>query len=221
MNCRNFGFAAVFFVFASTASAVPTLNVTPGGLQSGNWVWDVSITPDFVLAPSGTSLAVELGFRLIGDPLISATNINPSQWDKANPGKVIFGWETLDPSANNHPVGIQVNTSTNEIFAAYGSINFTTPGAKPFLKIVALGPDNGGPPGSTIQYLGAYPVAQTNGRIAQNCNGGPGCFGGVANYDLYAGFATQGVPEPTTAVLAGAMTVFLAMSGQRRARGPC
>lgn len=178
---------------ALPAFAAPTLNVTPGGVQGGNWVWDVSITPDFLLAPAGTPLAVELGFRMIGDPLVSATNINPSEWDTPNPGKKIFGWEPDDINSSTSS-GLRVNTSTGEIFVAYGSINFTTPGAKSFLKILAQGPGSGGPASSTIQYLGAYPIAGTNGRIAQIA-GGTG-----VNFDLYSGFATQ-TPEPASEFL--------------------
>jgi hypothetical protein len=154
---------------------------------------NVSVTPDFLLAPSGTPLAVELGFRMVGDPLISATNINPSQWDTPNPGKKIFGWEPDDINSSTSS-GLHVNTPTSEVFVAYGSINFTTPGAKPFLQIIAQGPGSGGPASSTIQYLGAYPVAGTNGRIAQlvGSNG--------VNFDLYSGSVTQ-TPEPTSAVL--------------------
>jgi hypothetical protein len=212
MIFKSCGFATILCVFALPGFAAPTLNVTPGGIQSGNWVWDVSITPDFILAPGGTPLAVELGFRMLGDPLVSATNINPTEWDTPNPGRKIFGWEASDPFNSANADGLQMNTSTSEIFVAYGSINFTTPGAKPFLKIIASGPGSGGPSSSTIQYLGAYPVAGTNGRIAQ-------IVGNTAlNFDLYSGTATQGVPEPASSVLAGSMMIFFAAIRRRRGR---
>jgi hypothetical protein len=139
-------------------------------------------------------MAVELGFRLTGAPLVSATNINPAEWDTPNPGTLIFGWETLTdldpgPGVNNRPVGLQSNTATSEIFVAYGSIDFTTPGAKPFLKILAQGPLSGHPT-SNIQWLGVYAVGQ--GRISQLINGG--ASGG--NFDIYSGNASQTVPEP-------------------------
>src|SRR3954469_1160753 len=111
MNTRIFGFATLLCACVSSAFSAPILNVTPGGIQSGNWVWDVSITPDFLLAPGGTPLAVELGFRMISDPLISATNINPSEWDSPNPGKKIFGWEPNDINSSTSS-GLRVNTAT-------------------------------------------------------------------------------------------------------------
>lgn len=192
---------AVWCALTSPLFAAPTLNVVPGGIQSNNFVWDVSVTPDLALAGGSTPLAVELGFRLTGAPLLSATNINPAQWDMANPGTIIFGWETLtdvDPSAgvNLRPVGLQANTTTDEIFVAYGSVDFSTPGPKPFLRIIAQGPANGGGSlTSTIQWLGAY--AQGHGRIAQLISGPP--F--AQNFDIFAGTVTQAVPEPTTAGL--------------------
>jgi hypothetical protein len=213
MNPKKLLLTTLFCVVVSPSFAAPILSVMPGGVQSGNWVWDVSVTPDFVLAPSGTPLAVELGFRMISDPLISATNINPSEWDTPNPGKKIFGWEP-DFINSSTSSGLRVNTTTNEIFVAYGSINFTTPGAKPFLKIIAQGPGSGGPSTSTIQYLGAYPVAGTNGRIAQ-------IVGTTAlNFDVYSGFASQTIPEPTSAALlaVGAAAAGFQLAGRRRLR---
>jgi hypothetical protein len=160
---------ARFFIFAiwSLAPPVfaqPVLSVTPGGLQSGNWVWDIAITPDLVLAGEGTPVAEEIGFRLIGSPLLSATNINPTEFDTPNTGTQIFGWETPGSGTNGQPQGLQVNLATNEIFTAFGSIDFPTGGPKPFLQIIASGPGNGGTDFSTIQWLGAYGGKR---RIAQ------------------------------------------------------
>ena len=158
----------------SPAFAQPQLTLVKGGIEAGNWVWQVDVTPDLLLAGGSTPMAVELGFRLTGAPLVSAANINPSQWNTPNPGLQIFGWETLTdidpgPGVNNRPVGLQSNTATSEIFVAYGSTSFTTPGPKPFLKIVARGPGNGGPLSSTIEWLGVYAVG--HGRIAQLVSG--------------------------------------------------
>jgi hypothetical protein len=207
MNTKIWSFAVLLCGVASTAFTAPILSVTPGGIQGGNWVWDVSVTPDLLLAPSGTPLAVELGFRMIGDPLISATNINPSEWDTPIPGKKIFGWEPDDIDSSTSS-GLRVNTSTSEVFVAYGSIDFTTPGAKPLLKIIAQGPGSGGPASSTIQYLGARPVAGTNGRIAQIV----GATG--VNFDLYSGLVTQ-TPEPASAFLLVLGSVVLVLRRNR------
>jgi hypothetical protein len=197
MRWQGFVSTAFLCALASPLCAAPLLNVVPGGVQGGNWVWDVSITPDLAIAGGSTPMAVELGFRLTGAGLTSVT-IDPANWNTPNPGTVIFGWETLtdvDPGAavNLRPVGLQTNLPTKEIFVAYGSIDFTTPGAKPFLKILAPGPQNGGAAlSSTIQWLGVYAVG--HGRIAQLISGGTN----AGNFDTFAGTATQRVPEPVS-----------------------
>lgn len=211
MTQKNFVFATLLCLIVSTAFAAPGLSVVPGGIQSGNWVWDIDITPDFALAPGGTPLDVELGFRLTSAPLLSATNINPSQWDAPVPGNVIFGWETLGPFPPGFPAGLQVNTGTGEIFVAYGSIDFPTSGPKPFLKIVALGPANGGPLSSTIQWLGAY---IGKGRISQ-------IVGNTAeNFDIFSGSNTQVVPEPTGGTLLTLGAIIAALYSASRESRP-
>jgi hypothetical protein len=200
---------AALVLCANSAVAAPVLSVVGGGLQGGNWVWDIGIAPDLLLDPTGTPLAAELGFRLTGSPLTSVTNINPSAWDTANPGNPIFGWEIPDPSANNKPVGIQQNLATSEVFAAYGSEVFTTPGVKPFLRISALGPNNGGSASSTIQWLGSYIM---QGRIAQST--GPM---GAQNFDIYSGTLTQ-IPEPMSASLLAIGAFAASVSLPRRVR---
>ena len=201
---------SLVFIFIAAAArfghAAPSLNVVPGGLQGGNWVWNVSVTPDLSTV-SSTPMAVELGFRLTGSPLLSAVNINSSEWDTPNPGNPIFGWETPDPSANNKPVGLQTNLGTSEVFSAFGSIDFTTPGAKPFLQITAKGPNNGGSTSSTIQWLGAYAVGQ--GRIAQLITSTTS-----ANFDIFSGSATQ-IPEPASFALIAVGGLFTASRRRR------
>jgi hypothetical protein len=219
MTARSFVTAILMLVPVSPVFAVPGLSITPGPMESGNFVWEVSVAPDLILAAGSTPLAVELGFRLTDAPLLSATNINPSEWDTPNPGVVIFGWEELTNLGGSGdcgsgmpghcPVGLQVNTATDEVFVAYGSTNFNTPGDKPFLKIIAQGPANGGSPSSTIDWLGAYIF--DNGRIAQIVGGFT-----AANFDIYSGTATQVIPEPTSGVLLvlGAMAAMI--TGARR-----
>jgi len=167
-------------------------------------------------AANGTPVALEFGFRLTGSSLVSAANINPSEFDTPNPGRFVFGWETPDPTSNNFPRGLQTNLPTSEVFSAYGSIDFATPGPKPFLQFVALGPNNGGGSSSTIEWLGAYPSAGPNGegKISQ-INGGS-----LPNFTIgsffFSGSATQ-IPEPASLVMF-AMAGLIAMS-RRRLRG--
>ena len=59
MSWKSLVTASLLCVLASPAFAVPTLSITSGGLDaSGNWVWNVAITP----TATGTPMATELGF---------------------------------------------------------------------------------------------------------------------------------------------------------------
>jgi hypothetical protein len=210
MDTMKLAFASLLCLVTSPVLADPEMSVVLDRFEGDNWVWRVDITPDFELVPpdSGTPVAVELGFRLSGAPLVSVTNINPTEWYASNPGSVIFGWEVLYPDANNHPAGIEANCmgcsitnatqlggpaatlvsgTANEIFAALGSVNFTTPGPKPLLEIMTSGPSTSGAVFSTIEWLGAY---DGNARIAQIIPDGAG------NFTIIAGIA----PDLATAV---------------------
>jgi fibronectin-binding autotransporter adhesin len=201
MNRKSFGVATLLVLVVSPLIAAPTLNVTPAGIQGGNFVWDVSVTPDLALAGGSTPVGLELGFQLSSN-IISVTNVNPSQFDANNPGKMIFGWETsygipsyaegieadctgctvTNPASGFGHAATVVNGTLNQIFAAMGSATFTTAGAKPFLQIVTQGPGNGGPANSTIQWLGAY---SGQGRISQ------GTSSGYSNFDQFSGTQSQ------------------------------
>ncbi len=214
--------ALLTLLFTSHLLAAPVLSVIPQGLQGGNWVWEVDITPDLAIAGGSTPIAAELGFRLTGDPLVSVTNLSPLVFDSNLPGNTIFGWE-VPYGSPPFPEGVEANCTgcsitnlaslfghastivpgtTNEIFSALGSLDYSLPGAIPYLKIVAQGPGSGGPSSSTIQWLGAY--AGGKGRIAQNV----GTTG--QSFDIYAGALTQSVPEPSAVLLIGAAIGLLA-----------
>jgi hypothetical protein len=214
MNCKCFIPAILLCLLVSPLFAQPQLTLVPGGLQAGNWVWQVDIAPDLVLAGGGTSMALEMGFRLTDSPLVSATNINPTEWDRPNPGRAIFGWEMTTEIRPGvfFPEGLQSNTATSEVFVAYGSTSFSTPGPKPFLRIEALGPGNGGSTGSTIEWLGVYAVG--HGRIAQLISRTD-----ADSFDIYAGRSTQVIPEPASAALLAFASVVMALGiGSRRLR---
>ena len=172
-----------------------------------------------------------MGFRLSSDPLVSVTNVNPLVFDTNNPGKTIFGWE-IPYGAPPLPEGIEANCLTcsinnlalfggqaatlfpgtaNEIFSAMGSAIIATPGPVTFLRIVAKGPNNGGPQTSTIQWLGVYGVGSNKGRITQVTGGTSGGPYTTGNFDTFAGSATQFVPEPATAMLLGLALVAMPM----------
>jgi hypothetical protein len=239
MNTKTIGFATLLCAIASTVFSAPTLTITPAGVQGGNWVWNVDLTPDLTLVPdgSGTPVAVELGFRLSGGSLISIINVNPSgpqSFDTSNPGAKIFGWEITYPEDNNRPEGIEANCTgctisnptgaghpatlvpgtLNEMFVAMGSNNFTTAGAKPFLKITATGP-SGGSPSSTLQWLGAYGTGSNKGRITQ-VNGMIGPIYTTGNFDTFAGSLTQSVPEPASAALVAVGAIAVPFRRRRK-----
>jgi hypothetical protein len=188
MSWKSLVSAGLLCVLASPAFAVPQLNIANGGLDaSGNWIWNVTITP----TAAGTPLAAELGFRetTAGSQLVSATKANPP-WENDNPGVQIFSWETLtdvDPSAtvtNNRPVGVQTNTATDEVFSALGSNDSLGAGAAQYLTITTAGPSATNLT-STLAVLGKHGTGGTNGRIAE-------ITGTTAtNYSNYTGSATR------------------------------
>jgi hypothetical protein len=201
MSFKKLVLATLLCVVAAPAFAAPAFTAVPNGVQAGNWKWTIAITPDLTLIPdnSGTPVALEFGFRLTGGQLLSATIADPIAFDTANPGKKVFGWEPNDPIlGSQYSFGLQTNLLTSEIFAAYGSMNFTTPGPKQFLTILTSGPSVGAN-SSTIQWLGVYGPGGNNGLISQ-VNGMNGPIYTTGNY-FFSGFATQAIPEPASAAM--------------------
>jgi hypothetical protein len=114
----------------------------------------------------------------------------------------------LDANSNNRPTGIQLNApgvgtnagssytanssvsgTANQVFAALGSINFTTAGAKDFINIVAQRPvvTTGNPTTTTtIQVSGVYGTGSTNGRLTQ-VTGLSGTTYTTSNFDTFGG----------------------------------
>jgi hypothetical protein len=211
MSWKSLVSAGLLCVLASPALAAPALTGVKGGTvasnnlnAAGNWVWNINIAPDTALTPdaTGTPLAAELGFTS-NRPVVAATRGSGFDTDisgaNANPGNVIFGWETLtnlggtgdcsSPNPGICPVGIQVGTGANntQVFSALGSPNI--PDATPattaqYLQIVAQRPVvTGAAPNttSTITVQGAY---TNNGRIAQ-ITGGTAPNYTSQNFDTY------------------------------------
>jgi hypothetical protein len=174
---------------------------------------DASGTPvaaELGIASSSTGAAAGQG------NVLTATNASTGAGDKfdtMNPGTVVFGsWQTagnglLDAASNNKPTGIQSqcpagNCSTqsyttpggdssvagtpSEIFAALGSINFTTAGAKDYINVVVQAPvvtSTNPNTTTTLKVSGAY---GGNGRITQ-VTGLTGTTYTTSNFDTFGG----------------------------------
>jgi hypothetical protein len=172
---ENFGNVAGGF----SASGTPAMQVIKGGSEasghlnaSGNWVWKVQIAPSDPIPTGTTALNAAIGFEENGpnSQLLSASNLSSGSgddFDTSNPSQVIFGWESLNPTANNHPVGLQVSTANDQVFSSLGSQVYTTTGFKDYISIETLGPcvDDDTPGSScstndrlttTIEWTGTY-----------------------------------------------------------------
>ncbi|HJQ81814.1 MAG TPA: hypothetical protein VJ828_17750, partial [Lacipirellulaceae bacterium] len=116
MSWKSLVSAGLVCVLASPVFAVPSLQVTSGGLNAqGNWIWNVNISTTH----AGTPVAGELGFResSTGDnAILSATKgtlFTGANTD--NPGNKIFTWETETEVRPNFvfPHGLQVETGAD------------------------------------------------------------------------------------------------------------
>jgi hypothetical protein len=176
---------------------------------------DVNLMP--VGDATGTPVAAELGFTststgvVLGQGnLINAARLNQAtNFDTLNPGTQIFAWQNVaalqDAASNNKNTGIQTQcpsgacsnesrTATssvvgtgNQVFAALGSVIYTTGTPKDFITITTQRPAVSlASPNTTnkIQVSGAY---GGNGRLSQingGTNGGPYTTG---NFDTFGG----------------------------------
>lgn len=137
-------------------------------------------------------------------------------FDTINPGAVVFSsWQTstnglLDANSNNRPTGIQTNCASgtcstesyttpggdssiagaaNQAFAALGSINFTTAGAKDVMNIIVQRPAvtvGNIATSVTVKVSGVYGTGNTNGRLTQ-VTGLTGSTYTTSNFDTFGG----------------------------------
>jgi len=190
-----------------TVKVTPDLTLMPSGDTTG--------TPVAVeLGFTGSTVAGLGGTPSTGQgSVVGAARLNQAtNFDTLNPGAVVFSsWQNttnglLDANSNNRPTGLQlsapgvgtnagaslttnssVSANDNQVFAALGSVVFTTAGAKDLITISTKRPvvDSINFETTTkIQVSGAY---GGNGRIAQingGTNGGPYTTG---NFDTFGG----------------------------------
>jgi hypothetical protein len=193
-------------VLASPVFAAPTVGFVRGGdtasnqlNTAGNWVWRVQIstTNNAGSPPTGsTPLAAELGFQtsgnaslvsagsgLSGDPVSVATNSSAAIFDKINPGKKIFTWETPGTGTNGAPEGVQKNAGLGQVFSALGSVDIASVAPQPYIEVVTSRPiitTPGVDATTTLSLKGAYPTPPNgNGRVAELTSPTT-----AANYDI-------------------------------------
>jgi len=180
------------------------------------WKVQVSPDTGAVPDATGTPVAAELGFKSTSTGvvagqgnLINAARLNQAtNFDTLNPGTQIFAWQNVaslqDAASNNKNTGIQTQcpsgacsnesrTATssvvgtgNEVFAALGSVNFTTSTPKDFITITTQRPAvTLASPNTTnkIQVSGAY---GGNGRLSQ-ITGLTGTTYTTSNFDTFGG----------------------------------
>lgn len=232
MSWKSLVTAGLLCVLASPVFAAPSLSITNGGLDgSGNWIWNVTITP----SAAGTPLATELGFKeTVGNGLASVANADAATWDTNTPGNTIFGWETTYGTPAK-PEGIEANctgctvTNTaaaggnastvvngllNEIFAALGSVDLAGGGATQYLTIKTKGPLNTGPTSSIAlsgSYSGKGRIAELSGATAVNY----GNYSGTASRTVVPGDAnlSDGVLGSQAAVTGADLAILAASLG--------
>jgi len=189
-----------------------TLQVTPDLAA----VPDASGTPVAIeLGFTGSSTGAVAGQGNVTSAVRNPAS-GTGSFDTINPGAVIFSsWQTstnglLDANSNNRPTGIQTNCASgtcstesyttpggdssiagtaNQVFAALGSVNFTTAGAKNVMNIVIDKPKVtivNPITTTTLKTSGVYGTGSTNGRITQ-VTGLTGTTYTTSNFDTFGG----------------------------------
>jgi hypothetical protein len=189
----------------ATPSPIPDTSGTPVAVELG-----------FTSTASGATGNANPLAANQGNVVSAARNAAEAlNFDTLNPGTAIFGaWQTagnglLDANSNNRPTGIQIAapgigntagasytanssvsapgpTNTNQVFAALGSVNFGSAGAKDMLDITVFRPAvtvSNAVTKTTITVSGAY---GGNGRIAQitgGTSGGPYTTGATDTFN--------------------------------------
>jgi hypothetical protein len=129
------------------------MTVTDNGLFGGNRQWLVQVAPDPALFTGGQgALAVELGFEVTVGELLSAS-VNASAWP--------FDLPTNNSPYGAGPDGLNVNTTSDTVFAAFGSNPFNNGNPVPVLTIVTQGA------GETTLTWGGYDVPLGGGVVVK------------------------------------------------------
>jgi hypothetical protein len=242
MTWTKFVAAGLFCVLTSPAFAAPTIDASDlngtaessGHLDAdGHWIWTIRLfqsnppvdlpDPDgpggIPNPPPGSPLAAELGFQT--DRAVESVTINTADFDDANPGNVIFGWEDLTPVGGtgmcnsampgNCPVGLEWDGTddpnnpatggdapSNQIFTSFGSIDYGSDvNGKDYATITVARPvtnDSEVDDVTMLTLLGAYGVGGNKGRIAElNQDWDPNDNNPPisVNYDTYAGAVSR------------------------------
>ncbi|MCI0333411.1 MAG: hypothetical protein L0228_09330 [Planctomycetes bacterium] len=211
MSWKCFVTTSLLCVLATPAFAAPTVQVVPGGTfannhlnAAGDWVWHVRLSQSSPPVdvdgagplPAGSPLGAELGFAETSGELLSATNLADG-FDTSNPGSPIFGWEVYSdtngdlvidstPPTDDEPVGLQMDATLDQIFAALGSVDYLADvDGKGFIEIIIDGPNSAGILETDLVMSGAYGVAGDMGRISEL--DGDMVAPDSVNYDTFSG----------------------------------
>jgi hypothetical protein len=190
---------------ASPAFAEPTLTVTGSRLTrttvpaNARRIWNIAVTPDLALSPTGSPLALELGFRATGGNIISASAAQNSRRVERpnNPGNVIFGWETLTDvgGGNMQPVGIQIGTGDNANTAVAFLGTADLPQALKY-DLLTIATDASV---TSLEWGGRFNADGTMAPIGTFASGRIGHVQGesATNFHSYAGSLPQNAPGAT------------------------
>ena len=127
---------------------------------NGDWVWEVFYNTD----ADGGAASIELGFEFADSDVVSGsvtfTGIGGGGVEVANPGALIFGWETLNGDGN--PEGLQVDASQGTNGQAFYTVGTGVLAGSSSLLLATFtteGPDVVSSLKSSISVLGAYDAA--------------------------------------------------------------
>jgi hypothetical protein len=178
--------AGLLCALASPVLAAPTLGIDlvrngtgqPVLDASGNWQWNVTVTPDaslFTGSPAAGSVAMELGISasVANGNLVSITK-NGANFPSDNPGTPIGAGFPIN--TNTTAVGVQL--LGNNAAVNLGSIAFGSATPQQVATIITKGPSTVGSLTTTLAWSGAYTGM---GRIAQ----------GGQNFDTFSGSITK------------------------------
>jgi len=192
--------AATLFATTAMAQTISVDLARVGGIAqldaAGNWVWEVTLNTD----ADGGAAAVEFGATFSDADVISGavttTGEGGGDVETANPGNVIYGWETLNGDGN--PEGLQVDPAqgTNgQAFYAHGTGILAGSSSLLLGTFTTDGPSTLGSLTSSINIENGV-IGESDGSTAATASGSATAYGGDANLDGLVNFDDVLVVSP-------------------------